>query len=229
MKIQSELKKPFSSNDIEWRIQQSGKSNGVFWCMVLAYVQARAIQERLDKMFGFQGWSDEYRTGKDDSNIICRLGVNFNGNWIYKENGASETNVEPFKGGISGAFKRVAASGFGIGRYLYNLEVTFAKTSDKEVKGWNKARVKIDNKYETFWWETPQLPKWALPEEEKSSIGISLKEQFEIRIVEIQEPNQELFRSIVDQAKTKLTDVDYKYIESFATKHYKSIANSQRG
>ena len=39
---------------------------------------------------------------------------------IEKEDGASVTDFESVKGGISNAFKRVASSGFGIGRYLYN-------------------------------------------------------------------------------------------------------------
>jgi hypothetical protein len=40
--------------------------------------------------------------------MICRLGVRTEQGWIYKENGASETQVEAFKGGISASFKRVA-------------------------------------------------------------------------------------------------------------------------
>lgn len=226
MNIIDQLKQPFSANDIGWRVQQSGKSSNGIYCMVLAYVQARAIQERLDSIFGFDGWTDEYRNGNSDNNIICRLGVKVNQEWIYKENGASETHVEPFKGGISGAFKRVAASGFGIGRYLYNLEVTFTETSLEKKRGWNQAKTKDNTK---FWWKTPDLPKWALPKEEKNSSGISLKDQFEIKISEISEPDQELFRSIVDDAKSKLNDAEYKYIETLATSQYKSITNSQRG
>lgn len=42
--------------------------------------------------------------------------------WITKEDGAAITEFESVKGGISSAFKRVASSGFGIGRYLYNAK-----------------------------------------------------------------------------------------------------------
>lgn len=37
---------PFSPEDIEWRIQQSGKTrDGKVWAMVLAYVTNRAIMK----------------------------------------------------------------------------------------------------------------------------------------------------------------------------------------
>lgn len=167
--ILKELQKPFAENEIEWRVQQCGISNNKPWAMVLCYVQARAIQRRLDDVFGWDGWQVEYRTGKDDSNIICRLSAydETKGQWIYKEDGASESNVEPFKGGISGALKRCASSGFGIGRYLYNLTETFAESTlekPKSMEGYSKATTK-DKK--TIYWKIPKLPSWALPKKEK--------------------------------------------------------------
>ena len=48
----SKLKEPFSENDIEWRVQQSGETNGRIWAKVLAYVTARAIENRLDEVCG---------------------------------------------------------------------------------------------------------------------------------------------------------------------------------
>ncbi|WP_346891244.1 Rad52/Rad22 family DNA repair protein [Clostridium sp. UBA3887] len=164
MDIQEELRKPFGENEVEWRVQSCGVSNNKPWAMVLCYVQARAIQNRLDYVFGFDGWKVEYRTGSNDSNIICRISVkDSQGEWIYKEDGASESNVEPFKGGISGALKRCASSGYGIGRYLYNLTESFAECSlekPKDNTGWKKAVTK-DKK--TIYWKIPKLPTWALP------------------------------------------------------------------
>lgn len=159
--IALKLQKPFPAEEIEFRVQSCGISNGKPWAMVLAYVQARAIQRRLDDVFGWDGWTDEYRT--TDNNMICRLGVRTENGWIYKENGASETQVEAFKGGISASLKRVAASGYGIGRYLYDLTESFAECQverPKNMSGWNKAKTK---KNEVIYWKTPTLPSWALP------------------------------------------------------------------
>ncbi len=53
---------------------------------------------------------------------MCTLSIrkDSNSEWIGKEDGANTTEFESVKGGISNSFKRVASSGFGIGRYLYN-------------------------------------------------------------------------------------------------------------
>ena len=92
-----------------------------------------------------------------NGNIICRLGVHIDGRWIYKENGASQTDIESFKGGISGAFKRVASSGYGIGRYLYNIESNFAECSlTKKDEFTEKAKTK-DGKF--IYWKIPNITK----------------------------------------------------------------------
>jgi hypothetical protein len=48
--------------------------------------------------------------------------------------------------------KRVAASGYGIGRYLYNLDTTFAECSATFQKGYTKALTK-DKK--VLYWKAP--------------------------------------------------------------------------
>ena len=162
--IQEKLQRPFLPEQIEWRVQSCGVSGGGKpWAIVLAYVQARAIQQRLDEVFGWDGWTDEYRS--TEGNMICRLGVFTEKGWIYKENGASETQMEAFKGGISGAFKRVAASGYGIGRYLYSLTENFAECTlekPKNMNGYKQAKTK--DKKTTIYWKAPLLPDWALPQ-----------------------------------------------------------------
>jgi hypothetical protein len=158
--MESKLKAFFPEEDLEWRVQSCGLKNETPWAMVLCYVQARAIQKRLDEVVGWGNWKDEYRV--EGKNIICRLSVKIGSEWVAKENGASETDIEAFKGGISGAFKRVASSGFGIGRYLYDLDSTFAVCSLEKKKGYTGARTK-EGKY--IYWETPKMPKQFLPPE----------------------------------------------------------------
>jgi len=50
----------------------------------------------------------------------------------------------------------VAASGFGIGRYLYNLDTTFAECSATFQKGYNKAVTK--DKRVLYWLAPSALP-----------------------------------------------------------------------
>lgn len=162
------LQAPFKPNEIEWRVQSQGKSNagGKIWCQVLAYVDARALQNRLDEVFTPFGWSDRYEPLGDD--FICTLTVEHDGKKVSKQNGASKTQVEGFKGGISNSFKRVCASGFGIGRYLYDLDVMFTETTTENMsknKDWKRGsfKPKGSNQYITYYWKIPKLPTKHMP------------------------------------------------------------------
>ena len=79
--------------------------------LALAYVQARAIKDRLDEAIGLKV---NYREVKDG--FLCSLSLRIGGEWISKEDGAQLIEFESVKGGISSAFKRVA-----FGRYLYGV------------------------------------------------------------------------------------------------------------
>ena len=112
------LREPFRKEELEFRVgvTNNDKSMG----LALAYVQARAIQNRLDEMFGVDGWTVSYK--EISAGFICSLSIKINDRWVTKEDGAGMTEYESVKGGISNSFKRVASSGFGIGRYLYNAK-----------------------------------------------------------------------------------------------------------
>jgi len=154
------LKAPFKPEDVEWRVgrKTKDKSKGE----VLAYISARAVQERLDEVVGADKWSVEYtpvdfgdkkRTNyKGEVEVtsvkgfLATLTINLpEGYTVQKTDGANCTDFEPFKGGISGAFRRVG-SAFGIGRYLYSLPAIWV-----ELDQWGN-------------FKKPNLPSWALPE-----------------------------------------------------------------
>lgn len=172
------LKRPFDLKDIEFRVQQAGKgSDGKIWCMVLAYVDARALQNRLDEIFTPFGWEDSYEPIGDD--FICTLTVEIDNKKVSKQNGASKTQVEGFKGGISNSFKRVCASGYGIGRYLYDLDTMFAETSMDKQSGseWVRSsfKDKDTNKFISYYFKKPQLPDFAIPRIKKEQVEELLK------------------------------------------------------
>lgn len=112
------LKEHFSDQQLEFKVgaTNSDKTKG----LALAYVQARSIQERLDEVVGFHNWKVEYQ--EIQGGFLCTLSIRINNEWISKQDGAPTTDFESIKGGISSAFKRVASSGWGIGRYLYNAD-----------------------------------------------------------------------------------------------------------
>lgn len=164
MELYEGLSKPFKEKEIEWRVQSQGKKqDGTVWCMVLAYVDARACTRRLDQVVGPLGWKREIT--HLDNGVMCKLSLydEAHNQWVGKDDGAEETKVEAFKGGISKAFVRACAA-WGIGRYLYYLPSTFAEVSMERKDGWNKVWWKEEKI--TYWWKTPSLPAWALPKEE---------------------------------------------------------------
>lgn len=166
--IMERLREPFPSKDIEWRVSRTGKSSNGAWAVVLAYVTNRAIQKRLDEVFGPGGWKNEYR--EFNGGVICTISCLVDGQWVSKEDGAEPTQFESFKGGLSSAMKRAGAQ-WGIGRYLYDLEETFVKIHP--TKDGLKSPKYIRTKDIQGYWETPTLPDWALPESErgKGNIG----------------------------------------------------------
>lgn len=117
------LAAPFPEDEIEWRVQSSGESNGKPWVRVIAYIQNVAIMRRLDEVVGPANWQNEFRP--IGSGVICGLSLRDGDGWVTKWDGASATEVEPLKGALSGAMKRAAVQ-WGIGRYLHDIGEQFA-------------------------------------------------------------------------------------------------------
>ena len=173
--VTRELSKPFASSDIEWRLQQSGVTNGRVWGMALCYVTNRAIQNRLDDVFGVMDWKNEFIN--DGKTMMCGISVRHEktGEWVTKWDGVeiewnSKNNndqIDPIKTAISNSMKRCAVH-WGIGRYLYKLESGFIDCfQDKTGKNRGVAKDKQSGHKTYFTWNPPRLPDWALPEEER--------------------------------------------------------------
>ncbi len=156
------LKDKFPLEEIEWRIGMCGVIQDTkIWALVLAYIDNRAIQNRLDDVCGQFLWKNEFVNWKDGAQL-CGISI-YNSDlkeWVTKWDGADNSDIEGTKGGLSDSMKR-AAYQWGIGRYLYGLPQTFAKTSKTKIDGW--AKQPKSRKSESFYWQKPTLPNWALP------------------------------------------------------------------
>lgn len=128
------LEYPFTFQEIEWRVLRTSKKDPGR-AQVAAYVDSRAIQNRLDAVVGRENWQNVFESvvGSNNSTTahICRISIYYpeRGEWITKSDGAGCTDVEPIKGGLSNAFKR-AASMWGMGRYLYGLKNIWANIDE---------------------------------------------------------------------------------------------------
>lgn len=165
--IAKELRQPFEAHDVKWRAQQSGFSGqGKPYMMMIPYIDARAIQRRFDEVMGIGGWKDELKP--IENGFLCGISLKLDGDWITKWDGASNTNIEPIKGGISGAKKRAAAE-WGVGQYLYNMkDSAFANCwiVDSYSASANVAKVKNKKTNQSFLvaYEEPVLPSEFLPQ-----------------------------------------------------------------
>jgi hypothetical protein len=131
----AKLSEPFPRDAVSWRAQHF-TSDGTK-ALALAYIDARDVMNRLDDVCGIGGWQCKYShaNGKTvcDIGIICQDAAG-NSEWIWKADGAGDSDIEAEKGALSDAFKRAAVR-WGIGRYLYNLEAVWCPCKTEERNG----------------------------------------------------------------------------------------------
>lgn len=207
------LKAPFSEEEIEWRVDRSQKIGDKTYVYVLAYVSNRAIQNRLDEVFGTFGWKNEFKEWKGTSQL-CGISVKHCDEWITKWDGSDDSNMDPVKGGISASMKRAAVQ-WGIGRYLYKLEQKKVPLNDR---GDNYANVKVKvngkDEYVKGYWDTPLLPDWALPESKQK---ITLANQKYLYILASAKGKTE------EEVKTVLAKYNIKSAKELTVKQYEEV------
>ncbi|ULR39751.1 Rad52/Rad22 family DNA repair protein (plasmid) [Thermus sp. NEB1569] len=126
------LRAPFPEEVIDVKIQAVSKDGRKG--QVVAYVDARAVMNRLDEVLGPDGWADEYEVLADrtfqgrngDERLVevkCRLTIL----GITKEDvGEGDT----LKAAFSDALKRAAVK-FGVGRHLYEMEKVWVDLDER--------------------------------------------------------------------------------------------------
>jgi hypothetical protein len=117
LSLQEKLECPFPPSRVSWRIGRKNQEKTK--AQLLAYIDARDVMERLDRACGFENWQCRYSMA-EGTLLICEVGLRIGSEWLWRANGAGDTQVEAEKGKCSDAFKRAAVL-WGIGRYLYDL------------------------------------------------------------------------------------------------------------
>ncbi len=112
-----QLRAPFSPERVSWRVgtTTADKKRG----LAFPYIDARDVMGRLDDVCGAGGWQNRY-SHAEGSKTVCDIGIKIDGEWIWKSDGAGDSDMEAEKGALSDAFKRAAVR-WGIGRYLYDV------------------------------------------------------------------------------------------------------------
>lgn len=134
-----ELSKLKDSIAYQWKIQGFTKNKEKAICV--AYIDSRDAQSLLDLVCWPENWSSEFYEVK--GKLFCKVGIYINNQWVYKsDSGALEAsdNVDietTSKGESSDAFKRACVQ-WGIGRFLYDMEIKYIPASEYEA---NKYRL----------------------------------------------------------------------------------------
>lgn len=117
------LNTPLKANEIEFRVQSINRGG---FATILAYKDARVDMERLDSVYGVDGWQrkHEFKNGV----LYCSVGIYSEklNQWVWKEDAGTESNSEAKKGEASDSFKR-ACFNLGIGRELYDYPLISVK------------------------------------------------------------------------------------------------------
>lgn len=138
-KITEKLKAPFPANEIKWRAQRitqkfkkDENEETKYQAFMLAYIDARAVMDRLDDAVGVNNWQTTF-TETDKGRVLCSLSIKLGDTWVTKTDGAGDTGAESEKGAISDALKRAAVN-FGINRVMYSFGDTRVELSKDDIR-----------------------------------------------------------------------------------------------
>jgi len=116
--IAQQLAAPFDPDDVDWR--PSGKAGANQRTSLVAYVDARVIQNRLDDVVGVGGWSFDWTPVVVEGGDVKVAKGTLVIYGVSKSDVGTASNWEASKGAASDALKRAAVM-FSCGRYLYSL------------------------------------------------------------------------------------------------------------
>lgn len=252
------LAKKFNPEDIEWRVQQCGQGKGGPWALIIPYITSRAIMQRLDDIVGPGSWKNEFKATPCNTGYMCGISIKIDNEWVTRWDGseiAGAGNIDKVKSTMSAAMKRTGVQ-WGIGRYLYQFEATFAdaKTCDNRYKALNgytfqEGKIKNSNSKFGFQWKAKPLPAWAMPVTDKEvrayveamkkaedfeALKIIFSKAYKMATAENDNEMMEKFTTAKDAGKRRLTteqeqqkDHGYKLLCRTVSKHI-GIINSAK-
>lgn len=133
------LSAPFPPDRVSWRVGTFNKEKTKG--RALAYIDARDVMQRLDAACGPKNWQCRY-SHVAGGTTVCDIGIRVDGEWLWRSNGAGQTDIEAEKGALSDAFKRAAVL-WGIGQYLYDLTAPWVNLDEwKQIEKTELTRLK---------------------------------------------------------------------------------------
>jgi hypothetical protein len=109
------LARPTPHDRVEWLAGRATHDKSRI--SVMPYADSRYVMDTLDEIVGPENWQDRFEDAI--GGYRGGIGIQVDGEWIWKYDAAPATDIEPVKGGHSNALKRAGVH-WGIGRDLYD-------------------------------------------------------------------------------------------------------------
>lgn len=110
------LARPTPPDRVQWRGDRTTQDKSRI--NVLGYIDARYVDDTLNEVVLPENWQNRYEDIPGGTR--CGIGINVDGEWVWKWDAAPHSDIESVKGGHSDSMKRAAVH-WGIGRDLYDL------------------------------------------------------------------------------------------------------------
>lgn len=127
----------------KWKVQTANAKTA----QCVAYIDARDMQRKLDDCVGPENWQTQFQL--IDGNLFGGIGIfcdrGNHGEWVWKWDCGTESMTEKEKGQASDAQKRAAVA-WGVGRFLYDMDIQSVPTKD-----YNGKAKPCDDKGNIFW------------------------------------------------------------------------------
>ena len=193
--LKKALREPTPKDRVKFRVGRKSMDNKS--AHMLAYVDARYVQDRLDDIMGAENWSNSYRMINDV--LFCDITITFpTGEIVTKSDCGTESNVEKQKGQSSDAFKRAAVM-LGVGRDLYEVGNNYSMWADLNEKGYP------DNNWKPQGWG--ESPKRHVQIDEDSAVPTPIAPQ-----PEVTKTTQEIADEVIERAVENAPDEEPKTI-----------------
>ena len=124
------LTAPLNIQEIEWKVQSAKKG-----LLVVPYIDARTVYNRLANVFGLGNYSLNHEPVIVNGKIAyfkATISIKVDGEWCHFSDGSEASDIEPVKGGISGAYKRTIVL-MGVGHDLYKYPKVTIETDSKYI------------------------------------------------------------------------------------------------
>lgn len=127
----------------------------------LDYVDARYVYDLFDEVCGASNWQNKHR--EVSGGVVCSIGVNVEGEWVWKEDVGTPSSIEEVKGSYSDAFKRSAVL-WGVARDLYDTRSGQGGRSPKAGGGQSSTRTRAQTGQPRNFKVNAEEAPWSCPD-----------------------------------------------------------------